>query len=103
MASSLEKCNVWVVSRLSMDDGHRINVAWFSAEKTAVDFCRAIPIEHRANLNVFEAWSEVSQLGSLCYYVPANGKFDELPVDYEIYRKSGLQKLTHSERKALGV
>lgn len=103
MPSTLEKVNVYKVSRLSPDDGYRITIAWFSTEAEALRFSNTLPIEHMPNVNPAEAYLEVSQYGGVNYYIPANGEFDELPVDREIYRKSGLEKLTLQERKALGV
>jgi len=102
MATSLEKCNVWVVTRISGDDGHRIKVAWFSDERKAIAFSAKLK-NGDASVAVAIAWKEVSQCGSTTYYIPANGEFDKLPVDREIYRESGLKKLTVEEREALGV
>ncbi len=111
MAASLEKCIVYAVSRTSVDDGHRGTIAWFSMASEASKFCEKLRQEVRPfpgltpdpTFHEFEAWVEKNQYGSWNYYVPANGVFDELPVDRELHRESGLRKLTPKERKALGV
>ena len=102
MATSLEKWNGWVVTRISGDDGHRIKVAWFSDERKAIALSARLQ-NGDAAVAVAIAWKEASQYGSTTYYIPANGEFEKLPVDREIYRESGLKKLTSEEREALGV
>lgn len=102
MGATLEQCNVYLVTRVSSDDGHRIKVAWFSDECEASAFRNKIKNGEPCVVPAI-AWKEVSQYGGFNYYIPANGEFDKLPVDRELYRESGLKKLTPREREALGV
>lgn len=90
----LEKKTIWCVTAHSLDDGHRIAVAYYTNREDAARHAQKMnPMEH-ALASQYDAWKGDDGKWYEC-------KPREIHLDREIIRARAISKLTPEELEAL--
>lgn len=94
---------VWAVTFESLDDGHRLTADYFTDKSEADEFAGRFRGGKDPRVVQVSLWHTCDNPCNRKWYKIEGSRHVEVLVDRQYYRKSGLEKLSPQEKRALGI